>query len=152
VALIPCFNADGQLPEGIHESSWIEFCERFGHTAHRRSLLSGLEKLLRHLHSVGCSAVYVDGSFVSAKEQPNDYDACWDTRGVKVERIDGTLMSFTDEGKAKMQEHYKGDIRPAECSPQERNVSYLEFFQMDKDGNKKGIVKLVSSEVCDDKK
>jgi hypothetical protein len=112
--LVPHFEHNGHLPEGVHITSWDEFKDRFGQSEHRKFLLLGLEKLLHHLASVGCNAVYVDGSFVSSKEVPEDYDACWDTSGVKIEALDGALLRFTEEGKAKMRDKYGGDIRPAE--------------------------------------
>jgi hypothetical protein len=149
--VIPGFNEDGQLPEGIYRASWTEFCDRFGLTEHRKSLLKGLHELLRHLASVGCKAVYIDGSFVTDKKHPNDYDACWDAAGVRIERLDRVLLDFSDDGKAVMQSKYRGDIRMAECFPVERDVSYLEFFQTDRLGRRKGIVRLVPSEIGDDK-
>lgn len=105
-----------------------------------------MRALLAHLKSVRCRALYVDGSFVTAKELPNDYDACWDVEGVKVEKLDTTLLAFSDEGKRAMQDKYRGDIRPGSCSPAEKDCTYLEFFQTGRDGEPKGIVKLVPAE------
>jgi Family of unknown function (DUF6932) len=145
--MLPDLKDDGQLPPGIHEACWREFCDRYGTTAHRRRLIEGLKLLVDHLKSVGCEAVYVDGSFVTGKERPNDYDACWDLTGVKIEAVDKTLLDFSDEGKQEMQAKYRGDIRPDSCSPIESDATYLEFFQTDRDGNPKGIVKLRLSEL-----
>jgi hypothetical protein len=99
-----------------------------------------------HLKAVRCRALYVDGSFVTEKELPKDYDACWDVESVKVETLDKVLLSFSDEGKQAMQDKYCGDIRPGSCSPAEMDCTYLEFFQMGRDGEAKGIVKLVLEE------
>jgi hypothetical protein len=144
--MTPAFLPKGHLPKGIHKASWEEFCERYGGNDHRRQLLSGMRLLLSHLKSVGCRALYVDGSFVTAKDMPNDYDACWDLVGVKVEKLDNVLLDFSDDGKHAMQEKYRGDIRPDSCSPEERDCTYLEFFQMGRDGEPKGIVMLVLAE------
>lgn len=95
-----------------------------------------------HLHYVGCRTIYVDGSFVTAKKRPNDYDACWAVDGVKIERLDPVLMSFTPAGKAEMAAKYGGDIRPDAFSPVELDMTYLQFFQVDRDGEGKGIVRL----------
>lgn len=145
--MIPQFDARGYLPEGVHDASWDEFIERYAITAHRRSLAGKLALLVRHLKSVGCSAVYVDGSFVTDKEIPNDYDACWDTTRVKVEKVDRVLLDFSDAGKAAMAAKYGGDIRPGGFSPEEVDVSYLDFFQIDRNGERKGIVRLVLTEM-----
>jgi len=133
----------GHLPRGIHHATWEEFEKRFGHNENRRQLLEGLKLLLSHLKSVDCRCLYVDGSFVTEKETPNDYDACWDVEGGKVEKLDKVLLSFSDEGKHAMRE---GDIRPGSCSPAEKDSTYLEFFQMGRDGEPKGIIKLVLAE------
>ncbi len=129
--MIPIFNPGGQLPEGIHEATWSEFLERYDITAHRGTLIEGMKKLILHLKAVGCRALYVDGSFVTDREIPNDYDACWDVHGVKAE----------------IQDKYKGDIRPDSFSPMETSGTYLEFFQMDRDGNRKGIIRLSLEEI-----
>src|SRR5471030_1287284 len=70
--MIPSFLPKGHLPKGIHHDTWEEFFARFGHTKHRKQLLEGMKLLLSHLKSVGCRSLYVDGSFVTAKETPND--------------------------------------------------------------------------------
>ena len=46
---------------------------------------------LEVLHRAGCSKVYIDGSFVTVKLEPGDYDACWDIDGVNVEALDSVL-------------------------------------------------------------
>lgn len=145
--MIPIFNPGGQLPEGIHEATWSEFLERYDITAHRGTLIEGMKKLILHLKAVGCRALYVDGSFVTDREIPNDYDACWDVHGVKAEKVDKLLLQFSDEAKAEIQDKYKGDIRPDSFSPMETSGTYLEFFQMDRDGNRKGIIRLSLEEI-----
>ena len=81
---MPTLTPDGLLPRGIHTASWEEFKQAYGMTGTRRALLRGLEKALVALKASGCPTVYVDGSFVTGKVKPNDYDACWDPTGVDV--------------------------------------------------------------------
>ncbi|MFA6114120.1 MAG: hypothetical protein WC729_09005 [Sphingomonas sp.] len=81
------------------------------------------------------------------KAKPNDYDACWDVQGVKIEKLDKALLEFSHEGNAAMEVKYGGDIRPDAFSPTELDASYLEFFQIDRNGERKGIVRLVLAEV-----
>lgn len=145
--MIPEFDERGSLPEGIHNASWTEFTERYAITEHRRSLVRRLALLIGHLKEVNCRRIFVDGSFVTAKERPHDYDACWDAHGVKIERIDPVLMDFSDEGKAQMEQKYGGDIRPDVFSPTETEGTYLDFFQIDRDGLPKGIVMLTLAEI-----
>ena len=86
VMLPPCEN--GVLPPGVHLVTWEDITERFGTTAHRRALLGGLREALAILGAAGCRVAYVDGSFVTDKEVPNDFDACWDTTGVDLAALD----------------------------------------------------------------
>ena len=79
--MIPEFRRDGKLPAGVHPADWQEFGQRFGQTPPRERLLEGLLLAMRLLVLAGCRAVYVDGSFVTTKPEPGDFDACWDHRG-----------------------------------------------------------------------
>ncbi len=44
--------------------------------------MDGLRSALESLEGAGCRTAYVDGSFVTAKELPNDFDACWEEVGL----------------------------------------------------------------------
>ena len=63
---------------GIHLATWGEVTTRFGNTPWRRQLLYGLGMAINSLRRAGCRTVYIDGSFVTSKEIPNDFDACWE--------------------------------------------------------------------------
>ncbi|MHB1556452.1 MAG: DUF6932 family protein [Isosphaeraceae bacterium] len=71
-------NEHGFLPEGIHDASLDEIRERFGRfqrTDRRPELFSKLMVLLTEIRSTGLvKAVIVDGSFVTAKDEPSDID------------------------------------------------------------------------------
>ena len=74
--MIPsCDAASGNLPPGIHEATWSEILLRYGSTSHRLRLLAGLQTALDGLRGAGCTRAYLDGSFVTAKENPDDVDA-----------------------------------------------------------------------------
>jgi len=126
--MIPEFTTSGKLPPGIHAATWREFKKRFGYNQKRKWLIEGLKMLLNELVSVRCSAVYVDGSFVTDKEIPGDYDLCWKMEGVFIEDLDPVLMNYTLKGKKQIEEKYRGDIRGAEFSVRETGASYLIFF------------------------
>ena len=127
-------------------ATWKEFKERFGYNQKRIWLLEGLKMLLHELDKVRCSAVYVDGSFVTNKEMLRDYDLCWKMEGVLIEDLDPVLTNYTLQGKMLIAEKYRGDIRGAEFSVRETGASYLAFFQHDRDGRVKGVVKLTPSD------
>jgi len=136
------FSSDGNLKPGIHNMSWDIFLRLFGTNIHRLSLLSGLKAAILSLKQAGCQTIYVDGSYVTLKEFPEDYDACWDVDGVNGSHIDPILLKF-DDGRRAMKIKYKGDLFPAQLKEGGSNQIFLDFFQCDKDtGNPKGIVKL----------
>ncbi|HEY5377248.1 MAG TPA: hypothetical protein VIK01_26395, partial [Polyangiaceae bacterium] len=93
--MLPAFETHGNLPPGIHYAGWAEFSTRFGvSTEQRRYLISGLENGLRDLQSAGCALVFVDGSFVTVKASPNDFDACWDIRGVDPAKLHPVFLQL----------------------------------------------------------
>ena len=59
----------------------------------------GLMAALENLKGAGCQTVYLNGSFVTSKGIPNDYDACWEEAGVDPTALDPVLLTF-DPGRA----------------------------------------------------
>ena len=55
-------------------ASWSEFIDKFGTSSWRVRLATGKRASIEYLKSAGCQTVYVNGSFVTAKEVPNDFD------------------------------------------------------------------------------
>ena len=142
--MIPPCNDSGNLPPGIHEATWQELVSRFGTTPHRRALLEGLKAALEALRAAGCSTAYIDGSFVTAKQRPNDFDGCWDIEGVDPDLLDPVLLSF-DRGRAAQKAKYRGEFFPAQFHEGGSGETFLEFFQVDKEtGQPKGIIVLES--------
>lgn len=75
--VLPPFNPDtARLPEGEHTASWDELVDRFGWTPRRRQLLDGLVEAIELLAEAGCTRIWLNGSFVTAKDEPADFDAC----------------------------------------------------------------------------
>lgn len=95
---------------------------------------------LQNLASAGCRSVLLDGSFVSHKELPEDYDGAWDTQGVDPYRLDPVLLDFTN-GRAAMKSKYLGELFPASflAAP---GVLYRDFFMKDRNGVPKGVVNI----------
>ncbi len=75
-AMILDFRDDGYLPEGLHLATEAEITFRFGTaTPRRRRLALRLRRWVALSRSVGAKRLFVDGSFVTAKPEPNDVDA-----------------------------------------------------------------------------
>lgn len=139
--LIPEFNSDGNLPIGIHFSSWEEFIKRFGNSLQRQYLIYGLKKLISNLRIAGCRRIFIDGSFTTIKDFPNDYDACWEVEGVNPNILDPVLIEFSDLGRNLQRKIYRGDIFPAHQTESSCGKAFIDFFQIDKNtGNTKGII------------
>ena len=102
--------------------------------------MAGFRAALENLKSAGCRTVYLDGSFVTIKVIPNDYDACWDEDGVDPVLLDPVLLIF-DAGRVAQKARYMGELFPASIIANAGGLSFLDFFQTDKEtGNPKGVV------------
>jgi hypothetical protein len=144
--MIPGFAADGNLPPGEHRADdWNEVVTRFGWNPRRAWLLSGLQAALVPLRTAGCTTVYLDGSFVTSKDQPGDYDAAWVPIGVDLvmlHLIEPVFFDFTSL-RAAQKAKYFGEFFPSTAHAEMFGTTFYEFFQIDKDtGNPKGIVVL----------
>jgi hypothetical protein len=120
---------------------WPEVVDRFGWNDRRQQLLLGLRAALEALRRAGCTTVYLDGSFVTAKELPADFDACWVMDGVDFRLLDPVLFDFAFERRAQKRK-YGGELFPANFPATAFETSFLEYFQVDRDGRPKGIIVL----------
>ena len=140
--MIPEFEPDGNLPTGIHWATWSEFVAKFGGTPWRRELLRGLRSALDSLKDAGCPTIYIDGSLVTNKLRPGDFDGCWEEEGVDIGALDPVLLTF-DEGRATQKAKFGGELFPAFSPADSEGRIFLEFFQTDKEtGRRKGIIAL----------
>jgi hypothetical protein len=140
--VIPEFTADGLLPQGVHPATLEEVQERFGGNERREQLLIGLVEALRLLGAAGCRRVYINGSFVTSKERPNDIDVCWDIDGVDADALDPVFFDFED-GRAAQKARFGAEFFPAQVPEGLTGRAFLDFFQVDKQtGEPKGIIEL----------
>lgn len=136
------FTENLKLGPGIHEFSLKEIKERYCFNPHRRALFEGLKKVVKNLKSAGVKKIYIDGSFVGDCELPNDIDGCWlYVPSVITKKIDPVLRDFA-KGRQKMKDKYGVDFFLANFIESSTGKPFLEFFQTDQDGNRKGIVKI----------
>jgi hypothetical protein len=143
--VIPDFASTGLLPAGIHPAAWSEFIARFGGSSRRTWLLEGLLTAVTMLRIAGCHVVYIDGSFVTAKADPDDYDGLWDATGVMAAKLDPILLDLSDlrAGRVKQKVKYRGEFIPVQAIEDKLGITFLEFFQICKaSGVPKGIIRL----------
>jgi len=126
------FDASGRLPPGIHWVTWRDVAAAFGFTPRRVRLLAGLREALGLLKRAGCRLVYIDGSFVTAKAEPQDFDACWGIAGVDLDRLDPVFLDFS-YSRARQKARFLGELFPAELPEGITGRTFLEFFQTDKE-------------------
>jgi hypothetical protein len=114
--------------------------DRFGKFAHRRAMLAGLLDMCQELRAAGAKFLLLDGSFVTKKPLPKDFDACYYLSEVDIARLNPVFQDFSNE-RATMKARFRGEAFPAEYNAAGWEP-YEEFFQHDEDGKPKGIVKL----------
>jgi hypothetical protein len=137
---------DGSLPPGEHVATWREIVAAFGTNPRRQALLAGLRELALTLAAAGCQTIWIDGSFVTDKERPGDYDACWDWVGVDLALVDPLLVNYPMT-RASAKGKYGGDIFIAGIRERGSGLTFVEFFQRNRDGQPKGIVRFDPGEV-----
>jgi len=93
------------LPAGIHLTTLPEIEARFTQTPHRKRLFDGFCMAASNLQAAGCSTVYLDGSFVTEKHHPNDFDATWEPTGVDPYKLDPVLLDFKNKREAQKLKH-----------------------------------------------
>jgi len=139
---MPAFENSGLLPEGIHWTDMQTVQKRYCQSAHRERLFAGFERAVAVLRQAGCLMLYLDGSFVTAKEHRADYDACWEPKGVNLSVLDPVFFDFRNK-RAAQKAIYFGEFFPADSRAEARSPfrTFLNFFQTDKDaGERKGII------------
>lgn len=139
--MLPPFDpATGRLPDGEYEIDWQELVETFGWNTRRRQLLDGLAEAIELLGAAGCRRLWLNGSFVTAKEEPADFDACWDPDGVDLDALDPIFLDFA-EGRAAQKSRFGGELLP-NVTEAGSGLSFSEFFRSERDTGRKGIVVL----------
>lgn len=145
--MIPDFTSNTYLPPGIYTVSVEEFEERFVHGAKRKEIFKGLQNLIKDLKEIGCTAIYIDGSYVSSKERPGDVDVCWDLLDdpdwEAFAKNTHPVLFMTKGKRFEQQTKYNADIFPANLIEGSSGLMFLDFFQKIKyTKESKGIIKI----------
>jgi hypothetical protein len=140
--MIPELNEQGLLPPGIHICTLEEFESSYVYNVRRREIFQGLLLLIKDLKTISSPAIYLDGSYVTAKALPNDIDVCWDEgSGTRYAYELKNMPVLFNRNEAK--KRYKADVFPAKIVENDSKKMFVDFFQEDKDtGIKKGILKI----------
>ncbi|WP_442932755.1 DUF6932 family protein [Microcoleus sp. herbarium13] len=85
--------------------------------------------------------MYINGSFVTSKVAPQDFDACWDRDEVDMNYLKThapRLRNYADRSAQKA--FYRGEIFPSDQPVGSYDLTSYELFQRDRERNPKGII------------
>lgn len=145
MVVLPDFNANGDLPVGVHRAGWDEFRSRFGSRSLRRDwLLTRFEALVAL--AAGTSKlhrVFVWGSFVTQKASPKDIDLLLIMDAdFQVESVTAAAQTVFNSVRAKLM--FAPDVFWARAAIGEDVLAiWLETYQVSRNSQKRGIVELV---------
>lgn len=129
------------LPPGIHDATMSEIKDRYATNDTRQALFDGFKQAVAALKKAGCKTVFLDGSFVTEKVIPGDFDVCWDPAGIVKDDLYPVFLDFADKRKRQKQK-YRGEFFPSNFIA-DGVLTFLQYFQEDKDtGGKKGIIRV----------
>lgn len=129
------------LPPGIHDVSLNEVKAQFATNWNRRRFFEGFASAFAVLQKAGSKEILLDGSFVTDKPNPGDFDCCWNTVGVDVSQLDPVFLDFTDK-RAAQKKKYGGEFFPFGLGVGATDF-FLNHFQKDKHTDKaKGILRV----------
>jgi hypothetical protein len=122
---------DGVLPEGIHLCTLEEVKEAFGRflRSDRRPQLT--ERLTRYIqdarNSGVVSAILIDGSYVTSKEEPGDIDLIVALRPDLDLTAEMRPLEYNIQSKTMVKKLYGFDVLPA-VDGSESYQRFLDFF------------------------
>jgi hypothetical protein len=139
---IPAFRPDGYLPLGVHLASEADVVFRFGTaTKKRRLLVLRLRRWIELARAVAARRLLVDGSFATAKAEPDDVDA------VLLLPADFQEQIIRGSSSAMELEAMLLTRQPEEIFAAEDDADWadwIEFFTRTReaDGRRKGLVEI----------
>ena len=140
------FDKNGNLHE-TQILTYGEFAKEFGFTESRKEKLESALLFFKILKSLGCTNLYIAGSFVSSKEFPNDIDLCVDATGIDYLKLTKEYPEFLDpQGIERIKKEHKVHFAlffDAGC------LEYLEWYKKDRDNHPRGLVKIYLNDIND---
>jgi hypothetical protein len=143
---LPDFNANGDLPPGVHRASWTEVMDRFGEkTGQREVCTRRLAHICELARRTDClQRLVIFGSYVTAKGNPNDVDVILIMDDAfRLENSPMESRALFDH--AVSQARYGASIfwmRPALLIG-ETVEQFIEYWQIKRGGGQRGIVDVI---------
>ena len=145
---LPAFNDEGDLPPGVHCATLREVLERFGQgSVQGCAVADRLKRVYQLVTSTGLLARFVVfGSFVTAKDEPNDVDIILlmeDTFDLAAVRGEATLPFQHMEADAHFGASVFWTCRSGAIGGEQ---AMIEHWQVRREGGRRGIVEVVKEE------
>lgn len=136
---LPKLNNNGELPPGEHLATLEEVNSVFGKSnKQRENLMAGLKTGSANLYAAGVKRIWINGSFITDKAEPNDIDGCWEyTSNVVLEKLDPVFLA---ESREPMKTKYGLEFFVANIIEADSGLPFPKFFQANREGDAKGIV------------
>lgn len=144
-AVIPEPTPTGELPPGQHQTTLTEIGERYATNPTRQHQFEGLTRAAHALAQAGATTLWINGSYITTKGEPGDYDATFDAQHINWTTLglnNPELMDF-DNPRTTQKRVYGGELLPNI----EGGIDYVAFFQTNRDGNPKGILRIDLTEL-----
>lgn len=142
---VPPFTDAGELPPGVYHATLRMVLERFGQGSPQRRTMAGrLQRLYELARSTGQLARFVVfGSFVTAKENPNDVDIVLlmqDTFDLAAVTGDTALLFQHTEAHTRLGASVFWTRRSGALGGEQ---AMIEHWQIRREGGQRGIVEIV---------
>ncbi|HEY9848453.1 MAG TPA: hypothetical protein V6D28_03270 [Leptolyngbyaceae cyanobacterium] len=97
---------------------------------------------MEQLKEAGCETIYIDGSFITNKLKPGDFDVCWDANGVDINYLQSIApVLYNSQRTANQKAKYGGEFFRSDFPANIDGTSYFDFFQFDTRTNTtKGLI------------
>lgn len=143
---IPSFDSNGNLPPGVYIVRLEHIKEKLTWSTKRQQLFNGLEKAVKNLNDAGVWQIYIDGSFTTNEDNPNDIDGCWvPNRKVDTNIIDAVFIDDRTHPSTKMKAKYGVDFKIAGVDyGKAGSQPIVEYFQTNNNCDAKGILLIES--------
>jgi hypothetical protein len=128
---IPKFRANGTLPPGRWVATWGEIQDRYGNSGPRLEMLSGLQRAIAALQTVGCQRIWLDGGFVTKSSAPKDYDCCYDLELMNITQFRILFPILADIWRTEEQKRLYGGEFYAATETSRFGCTMLDFFQLE---------------------
>ena len=145
---LPPFNEDGDLPSGVYRVTLLEVLDRFGKgSVQRRAVADRLRRIYQLAASTGQLARFVVfGSFVTAKDEPNDVDIILlmeDTFDLGSQPGETAIVFQHQEADA----HFGASVFwTTRSNALGGEQAMIEYWQVRREGGQRGIVEIVGDE------